>query len=232
MRKLFRVWMIVALIMGLTASSVRADPALPLPRVPICGDQDGSEIPLVFQCQALSHSADVLMYQVPGNEPVNLRFDFVFREAGYNNELGFFIVDDSLGRVGDLDPESPEYLERVFQNAHTIFPSGSHAGTQDVEIQLNGGELLVFYIIQNGTLEQFLASNPQNEVSGSPLAFFSLDRLNPDGVDHFVGFENTSEGYTQFGFEDLTGGGDLDYDDIVYNIYMMLCRTYLPIIQR
>jgi hypothetical protein len=37
-----------------------------------------------------------------------------------------------------------------------------------------------------------------------------------------VGFENTVNNYSQFGFEDITGGGDLGYDDVVYNIALPL----------
>jgi len=187
--------------------------------MPICGDQDGSESPLVLNCPNFVPLTDVQTFQVLGlASPVELRFDFVFREALFNNELGFFTVDDATGSIGELKPGDPGYLAAALDRATIIFPSGSTAFTPDVTLPFNGGDILVFFIVQDGTLANLLANNPNNELGRHPLAFFSLDRLNPDGVDHFVGFENTSDGYTQFGFEDLTGGGDLDYDDVVYNV--------------
>src|SRR5690606_16981982 len=80
------------------------------------------------------------------------------------------------------------------------------------------GDILAFFIIQNSTVANFIANNPENNINGSPLAFFSIDSLNPDNIDHFVGFQHTGGIYTEFGFEDITGGGDLDYDDVVYTI--------------
>lgn len=193
--------------------------------MPICGDQDGSESPLIFRCSSLVHSPDVQTYQVAGSGPVDLRFDFVFREALFNNELGFFKVDSPSGAIGTLRPGDPGYLVAAFARAQVIFPSGSNAFTPDRTFRLNGGDILAFFIISPGdafiprtTLADLLGSNPNNELNKRPLAFFSIDQLNPDSVDHFVGFQNTTDNYSQFGFEDLVGGGDLDYDDVVYNV--------------
>jgi hypothetical protein len=208
----------VIMLIALPTGSVRADPPLPLPRMPICGDQDGSETPLTFRCPSLAVTADVQTYRVHGNGEVNVSFDFVFREATYNNELGFFPVDDPTGRIGDLNPGESGYLSTALDRAQIIFPSGSTAATPDVTTKLAAGTVVVFFIIQNNALANFKAANPNNEISKLPLAFFSLDPLNPDARDHFVGFVGLDGKITQFGFEDITNGGDNDYDDIVYNV--------------
>ena len=217
--------MLILTVPGIVAS---ADPALPLPRLPVCGDQDGSEAPLVFNCPDLAHTPNVQSYQVPDTGPVELTFDFVFREAAFNNEFGFFTVDGPTGVIGGLEPGDPGYMAEAFDRAMIIFPSGSNAFTPDVAVKLNGGEILVFFIIQNNTFINFLANNPDNELNKSPLAFFSLDTLNPNGIDHFVGFENPDAGFSQFGFEDLTGGGDFDFDDVVYNVLPPLEPLAVP----
>ncbi len=204
-----------------TTSLVRVSSQL-LPRMPICGDQDGSETPLVFNCAEFISAGNVQTFQVPGAGPADLRFDFVFREAGYNNEFGLIIVDDPAGSVSGLLPGSPGYYSAAFARARVIFPSGSTANTPDVTLSLNGGSFLMFFIIQDNTLTNLRINNPNNLPNRLPLAFFSLDALNPDHFDHFVGFLNTVNNYTQFGFEDLTGGGDQDFDDIVYNINVIL----------
>ena len=218
MRKSLLILFIITLLVSSTGRTALADPSLPLPRMPICGDQDGSETPLTFQCQGFTPSTDVQTFQVPGSGPVSLRFDFVYRQANYDNELGYFVVDSASGSIGNLRPSDAGYLQAAFQKATVIFASGSTAYTPDVALNLTGGDILVFFIVQGSTLERLLTNNPNNESNKWPLAFFGINSLNPDAVDHFVGFENTNNNYTQFGFEDLTNGGDVDYDDIVYNI--------------
>jgi len=201
---------------GLAGAAAAADPTSPLPRLPICGDQDGSEAPFVQQCPGFTRAADVQTYRVPGSGPVDVRFDFVFREAAYNNELLRFAVDDSSGSINGLSPGTPGYLAAAFGRAVIVFPSGANASTADVMVALTGGDLLAFFIVQGASLEALLSGNPGNEPGGAPIAFFSLDALSPDGNDHFVGFANAS--VSQFAFEDQTNGGDQDYDDVVFNV--------------
>ncbi|HEX5836420.1 MAG TPA: peptidoglycan DD-metalloendopeptidase family protein, partial [Anaerolineales bacterium] len=218
---LFRVLLILSILISAAAiptGRVLADPELPLPRMPICGDQDRSETPLVLNCPDFNPSFEIKYYQVPATGSVNVHIDFVFREATYNNELGYFTVDDESGRIGGIGPGEPGYYQKVFERTTIIFHSGSSANTADVDLPLLGGDILVFFLVQNNTLENLKRNNPNNEIGRSPLAFFSLDLLNPDGRDHFVGFNGPANNLTQFGFEDQRNGGDNDYDDVVYNV--------------
>lgn len=226
-RTLTLTLVIILIFFGPHIRHVSADPILPPPRMPVCGDQDGSEIPLVFNCDDFVSTPDVQAYRVPGANSVELRFDFVFREAAYNNELGFFPVDDAAGSIDGRRPGDPGYHTIAFDGATIIFPSGSSAFTPDVTLSLSGGDILIFFIVQDNTLANLMANNPNNEPDKLPLAFFALDALNPDNIDHFVGFESTVGDFTQFGFEDLTYGGDLDFDDVVYNTHPPL-RPLLP----
>lgn len=219
----FILFTITSLSLLLVISSVvYADPVLPLPRMPIAGDQDGSETPLVLRAPGFDPVTDVQNFRVPGDGAVEISFDFVFREAGYNNEFGFFRVDAPSGEIDGLNPNDAGYLAVALARAGVVFPSGSTAYTSDVTKIVNGGDILVFFIVQNNTLSNLRANNPSNDLLKSPVAFFSLDKLNPDGFDHFIGFRNATANITQFGFEDLTNGGDKDYDDIVYNIKSVL----------
>lgn len=71
-------------------------------------------------------------------------------------------------------------------------------------------ELFALAIITNGTAEQFLAKNPSNKKSDGPQMFFSLGAANPDGKAHMASLDSGV-----IGFEDLWGGGDQDYNDVV-----------------
>ena len=217
------VFCILLLIIAQPFSIVFADPVFPLPRLPFCGDQDGSESPQLQNCDRFSVNPEAqgyIVYINPNNpaQTVEIRFDFVFREAGYNNELGYFKVDDLSFAVNGLHPGDSGYLAAAYQRMKIIFPSGSDAFTPDITLSFENGDILVFFLIQDNTLAQWKENNPNNGIDKLPLAFFSIDNLNPDKYDHFVGYQNETEGLTQFGFEDLTNGGDNDYDDVVYNM--------------
>lgn len=217
-RRVKRTLISILILVLITNGVAFADPTLPLPRLPICGDQDGSESPLALHCTQYAHFPDVQTYTLPGPGIVTFKADFVYREADYNNELGFFVVDDLSGAIGGRKPGDAGYLDAAFNAATIIFPSGSYANAPDFSIDLPSATVMVFFIVQNSTLGWLRANNPMNRPDRSPLAFFSLDALNPDGVDHFVGYTHIEGGLPQFGFEDLTGGGDRDYDDVVYNV--------------
>ncbi len=219
----------LAVAMGLAASCPAwADPAVSLlPRLPVCGDQDQSSTQL--ECTDFVPIPDIEVFRVPGQGPTDLTFDFVFSEASVPNELGVFRLDDLNGRVGDLSPAEPGYLSAALARAQTLFPSGSDAFVADKTIRVSGGDLLVFFIVHGGTLASLQATNPTNDVTKLPVAYFSLTRLNPDpgslyGGDHLIGFRSLSPQLTEFAFEDLSQFSDWDFDDVVYTVSARLER--------
>lgn len=222
MTRLFIAAAIAMFTVAIYSTPIVADPELPLAGLPILGDQDGSEAPFIVDAPGFELLTNVQVFNLAEGGRTDVAFDFVFREAQFDNEFGFFVVDDVEGRIDNLVPGDPDYLAVAFQRADVVFPSGSTAFTASVTRSFHGGEFLIFFIIQDNTLENMMASNPTNDPQGSPWAFFSLDRLNPDGCDHFVGFRNVAGDFTQFGFEDGSYCGDEDYNDIVYNVRTIL----------
>ena len=190
----------------------------------VCGDQDPNDNdPLTFNCERYSQLPNLQLYQVPANATA-LTFDFVYRGGGFNNEVVAFKVDDSIGSIGTLRPGEPGYLAAALARSKVVFASGSTASTYDVTVSslpvtgaLHGGDRLVFFIVQDSSLAALKNANPNNLLSGSPLAFFSLNSLNPDAYDHVFAFDD-SNGTTEFGFEDLTFGGDQDFEDVVFTV--------------
>jgi hypothetical protein len=59
---------------------------------------------------------------------------------------------------------------------------------------------------------------PGNPSGGLPIAFFSITSLNPDGLDHMLAFHSAQLSQTEFTFEDLTSGGDNDFEDMVFTV--------------
>ena len=209
-----------AWLLGIAAIA-QADPNVAtLPRLPVCGDEGDGTAEL--QCAAFDVLPDIQTFRVPGSDPVDLTFDFVFSEAAFPNELGLFRVDDVRGAIDGLSPAEPGYLAAAWARAEVVFASGSDATSPDAVLPLRGGDILAFVIVQGDTLANLLEENPTNSLNGMPIAYFSIDSLNPDSMDHFVGFESADR--TQFGFEDRTLNSDWDYDDVVYNVSTRLDR--------
>jgi uncharacterized protein YkwD len=117
-------------------------------------------------------------------------------EAAYRNQVGFYTVDDALtGRVGTLLPGDAGYAQAAIGRAVTSLNSIS--GTVVTNNQnLTGGTILAPYIIANGA-----------------ETYFAYIGANTDKVDHIKLL-----GDNRFGFEDLAGGGDRDYNDVVLNV--------------
>ena len=192
----------------------------------VCGDQDNpanSLDPLTFNCDRYTPVANLQLYQVPAGASA-LTVDFVYRLADFNNELAAFKVDDATGAIGLLHPGDSGYLAAALARAGVIFASTSNAFTADATVSslpltgdLHGGDYLVFFIVQNSTLALLKSTNPNNLISGGPLAFFTLNALNPDFFDHAFAFAD-GFGTTEFGWEDIAFGGDADFDDMVITV--------------
>lgn len=141
--------------------------------------------------------------------------------AGYRNEVGYFVADDATGRINGLAPGDAGYAQAALSSAtrHTLFAPGSTAGSS-VTVTLTGGQTLGFYLIQNSSAANFLQYNPTNQLPSfagppRPLAFFSFDDANPDGLRHVQTVADRASGVSQYSWEDMTGGGDRDYNDMV-----------------
>lgn len=160
------------------------------------------------------------MYTVPGTPGAasTQTVDFI-REAVFDNEIGYFVVDDVDGTVGGLKPGDEGYAQAALSSAtkKILIPSGSTTGFSG-SITAEGGQLLGFYLVQNDSSANLLANNPMNRLAGGPLAFFSFDAANPDRVRHVRTTGDAQTGYVQYSFEDKTGGGDADYNDGVVTV--------------
>ncbi|NEO25687.1 MAG: DUF4114 domain-containing protein [Kamptonema sp. SIO4C4] len=128
-------------------------------------------------------------------------------EAKFFNTVGLYVVDNEAGQIDSLNPEDEGYAEAAIERALTDFGPDT-----TVSADLEG--LLLPFIIANGTVEDFLTENPENSlISSEPIAYFPFMSANPDQTDHI-----RLLGDNLFGFEDLTNGGDADYNDMVVQV--------------
>jgi len=160
------------------------------------------------------------VFQVGGTpgEAVRLQFDWTFREAQFKNEVGVLRVDDAMGTVNGVRPGDPGYAQQALTHAErqVLFSRSEKVG-KGVDLSLQAGDYWVFYLIQDSTREDWLAENPDNRLDGETIAFFSVTAANPDQFNHVQRTE-LGDGMVQLAWEDLTGGGDQDFNDVVFNV--------------
>jgi uncharacterized delta-60 repeat protein len=131
-------------------------------------------------------------------------------DAGYNNYIGFYAVADAQGTLANgLKVTDVGYAEAAIKSA--VLRSFKNETQSDRQVA--GGEILAPVVIANGTFEDFLKNNPQNQANSNIHAYFNYLGANTDKVDHF-----RLLGDNKFGVEDLYGGGDRDYNDIVFQV--------------
>jgi len=132
-----------------------------------------------------------------------IRIYFVHEGAGYWNSLGF-----SFTPAGQANPGQP-FL--VFPNASFVSPTSNTRNQSTplvvgdfVELTAGGpGIQMDFFLVSNG------AKTPYN-------TWYNNTDLNVDGKQHVVAFLLPNSRYVMIGFEDLYGGGDLDYNDCLF----------------
>jgi len=141
--------------------------------------------------------------------PETIRVYFLAEGAGYRNAVGFAFTP-----AGSPTPGSPRM----------IFPNASiGSGTRSVNEPLRTGDFVEIGKGGNGwQLDFFLLSNGFNVWRDSGQTNTNLSWLwnditkNGDGIQHVVAFAMPNSPYVLIGFEDLIGGGDLDYNDALF----------------
>ncbi|WP_353929182.1 putative Ig domain-containing protein [Okeanomitos corallinicola TIOX110] len=147
------------------------------------------------------------------NEDTTLVFQWTQREAKYNNEVGIIVFDNPTGDIDGVSPQDVGYFQKVLTSgkSEVIFSKGNSAGNWQ-EIDLKTGDYVGFYLIQNASTSEYL-NNP-NSIN----IFSSITAANTDNFDHVIS-TSLGEGVYRFNWEDLTGGGDKDFNDVVFNVF-------------
>ncbi len=130
------------------------------------------------------------------------------REAAFNDTVGFYKVEDAQGTLisvtgAKIKPGETGYQAAVVQNRITgVDLAVANGQTASIDAVLRGGAIYAPFLIAN--------ANPGNLNGNFSNVYTSYTVGNSDTTDHvrLLG-DNT------FGFEDLAGGGDQDFNDVV-----------------
>jgi phospholipase/lecithinase/hemolysin len=148
----------------------------------------------------------------------------IYREARFDNFVGFYTVENQAGVVDSLDPtggvNTTNYLDAVINNiVGKLDPIAN--GSAQTSVTLQGDSLIAPFILTNigvddigdANFQDFLTDNrtalTDGEASNGEV-YFPYIGANADSYDHIrLLADNT------FGFEDLPNGGDNDYNDLI-----------------
>jgi len=131
----------------------------------------------------------------------SLRAYFIGEGAGYRNTFGFYTGDSTDRLSGDAQlifPDASQGQSYLGYSWGGVVDTGDYVdlGTYNANTDLN------LFLIANGA-------------NGGTNTYFTDMSLNADGVDHFVMLASPETSYLLIGVEDLYGGGDQDYNDLV-----------------
>lgn len=186
------------------------------------GDSNFEDLVLTASLQAASEVIGAGLQGKGESELIDLRSvsgpvraDIViYREAAFDNVLGFFTVENVEGQVRDqsgnlLSVGDAGYVKAAIASRVTPDLTGDNGAVKTYSAQLAGGQLLSSFIVSDGAIADLLDEDTAND----PEVYFTHLGANSDGADHvrLLG-DNT------FGFEDTINGGDQDFDDLVVKV--------------
>ncbi|NEQ52760.1 MAG: DUF4114 domain-containing protein, partial [Leptolyngbya sp. SIO3F4] len=179
---------------------------------------DNNSIPslinlIVSDIDPQHQNAVIETIDLQGMDNVTLSFE-VYREAAYDNLVGFYAIENNQGQVRDalgvlLSPGDPGYSQAALENRTDVSLETQNNQTSAYTTTFNQGQLWAPFLISNGTLEALLDDNHFND----PEIYFSHAGANSNGFDHVRLLDSNT-----LGFEDLKAGGDQDFNDMVIKI--------------
>ncbi len=164
---------------------------------------------LDFRTDATSHDLATNM--------IALQVVDVTADAQYHNYAGFYRVEDLAGTVLDptngksYHPGDSGYVSAALRRSQ-IVNNGLQLDKNGLsgDAYLQGGAIYAPFVVANGRVNDVLNSQ---DPTVAPKVYFNYQSANADGIEHV-----RMLGTNKFGFEDMYGGGDRDFNDLVFQV--------------
>ena len=141
---------------------------------------------------------------------INAKFTEVSAQASYHNYAGLYRIDDATGKIGNLNPGDAGYMTAALKRSKEL-NRGVEFDREGISAKnLDGGYIYAPFVVADGTVDQVLNSS---DPKAAPRVYFNYVAANADGFDHIKPL-----GANKFGFEDTWGGGDKDYNDLIFKV--------------
>lgn len=154
-------------------------------------------------------------YLIVGKRPNRpMRVYFIEEGAGYRNSLGISVVpynsEGNRPRPKLIFPSVSKPARRG--QSHILLVEQFERNSTD---PLKTGDFVdIHNVVYGYELDFFLISDGAN---GGRTVLWNDPELNPGKIRHMVAFEVPNHpSFMIIGFEDLIGGGDLDYEDTIF----------------
>lgn len=143
----------------------------------------------------------------------SVRVYFLSEGAGFRNTLGFTTEEIASGAASS---ELLIFPDASSQNKYFEDPASEKRTLRNNGVPLIPGDFVDLGIYDAGTLvDFFLIADGANRGTN---VFTADANTNPDLIQHVVAFAIPDSPYLMIGFEDLYGGGDRDFNDIVFAV--------------
>lgn len=135
--------------------------------------------------------------------PLDVEF-IVYREAKFNNTVGLYRTDDANGGIQD------PLTGNVLKPGESGYKAAALSRQLDIKLTGQNGQASNFFteVMGGGFLGTFLVADGSDPIASK--VYFSHAGANAGNNDHAKMLGNNT-----FGFEDLPGLGDRDYNDVV-----------------
>ncbi|MDP2850873.1 MAG: DUF4114 domain-containing protein [Sulfuricurvum sp.] len=206
------------------------------------GDLMLRDFPTVHEGQTLSSAQQIDVGEIILQTTQDISVKFISEGAGFKSSFGWYTIAED-GTIGNMqiiwdNASATGSGGSLIPNASTVnlgsitegtkigffliadgYTDGVRAGQTLNVINSSTGNSATIYdqetpnLYANGTLV-----NNQSTADLGQIYFLSYSNLNRDDRVHAIGGRGSTDGMLKIGFEDLYGGGDQDFEDIVFEI--------------
>jgi hypothetical protein len=143
------------------------------------------------------------------------RVYFVGEGAGYRNTLGFNALPPGSSTPKTVVTADSALIFPDVSSSVSSFDPANKAKRSKKEPLLPGDFVDLGKFEAGTTLDFFTIADGAN---GGRYAYSAPASRNPDQLDHVVSFVLPDSPYLIIGFEDIFGGGDKDFNDVVFAV--------------
>ncbi len=202
-------------------NNVKLDLVLPLQNIstdlPINTVQPNLVLPVV-NLQPNPTDAHLLDFRRDSiDKEIEVKFTKITSDASYHNYAGFYRVENEQGTV--IDPSNSQSYQPGDSGYLAAALRRSQVTNEGIELDKNGlsratnlqgGYIYAPFLVANGRVNDVLNRPDPN---GANNVYFHYQAANADKTEHI-----RMLGANNFGFEDLLGGGDRDYNDLTFQV--------------
>lgn len=154
---------------------------------------------------------------IPGNikNDYEVKITVVHEGAAYKNTLGYYTYSKgnepkTVADIKDIKVVFPNYETGYLSNTGgNVLKPGD---TITLPVKFSKDTFIGFVVLQDGWKQS------QGKIDPNSVRFYTNAALNSDKLQHTTAYYDMTDNRTIVGIEDILGGGDKDYNDLMFMI--------------